>query len=304
MKKLLPGGRIARRDFRWGLTFVIPAVVFFAVFFFYPIGNALWTSFFSKDPLALGPADFVGLKNYIKIFHSSSFWNSLKATAIFGGGTTILFVVVSFVIALLITKTKRFQSMLEMTYFSPAIVSSVVAASIWMIIFSPSGIANQWVNIVAGTPGDVHGWLSDANMLRLSTILVYFWKYVGFFTILYISGLSSIPRSVYESAMVDGANAFQRLIYVTIPLIAPTIILVSILATIRTFRTFSVQYFFTQAGMPRGPINVIALNIYYRAIRDHKMGEGTAMSMILLAIMVTLSILQFRIGGRGDEITY
>lgn len=304
MSKYLPDGRIERRDLRWGLSFVLPAMIFFAVFFFYPIGNAFWTSFLDKDPLSLGPAEFVGLENYISIFNSGPFWNSLTATAIFGGGTTILFVVVSFFIALAITSTKRFQSFLEMTYFSPAVVSSVVAASIWMLVLSPRGIANQWINALLGTPGQTHGWLSSGNMLRLSTILVYFWKYVGFFTILYISGLSSIPKSVYESAEIDGANAWQRMIYVTLPLIKPTIVMVSILATIRSFRTFSVQYFFTQSGMPRGPINVIALNIYHKAIRQHNLGEGTAMSMILLAIMVTLSLVQLRVGGQGDELNY
>lgn len=285
------------------MTFVLPAVTFFGVFFFYPIGNALWTSFLDKDPLALGPPEFVGLENYISMFTSGSFWNSLKATAIFGGGTTVLFVVVSLFIALAISSTKRFQSFLEMTYFSPAIVSSVVAASIWMIVLSPRGIANQWVNAILGTPGTTHGWLSNGNMLRLSTIMVYFWKYVGFFVILYISGLASIPKTVYESARIDGANSWQRLAYVTLPLMKPTIVMVSILATIRSFRTFSVQYFFTQSGLPRGPINVIALNIYYKAIRQHNLGEGTAMSMVLLAIMISLSLVQLKMGGEGD-VTY
>ncbi|MFQ5795997.1 MAG: carbohydrate ABC transporter permease [Candidatus Bipolaricaulia bacterium] len=280
-----------------------PSLLFFGLFAFYPIANAIRVSLLKKDLLALGPAKFIGFKNYVSLFTSPDFWNSLKATAIFVGGTFSLLVVFSLLLAVFITSRRRLQTVLQLAYFSPAVVSSIVAASIWMLIFDPRGIANQWVNFVLNTPGVNHKWLASVGMIRLSTILVYFWKYVGFFTIIFVAGLSTIPKTLHESARIDGANSWQDFWHITFPLLRPTTLLVSIVAMIQCARTFSTQFFFTQSGTPRGPIDVITLNVYHTAIRDHQIGKASALSIILFLIMVLLSWLQFRI-ARSEKISY
>jgi multiple sugar transport system permease protein len=302
MHRELHGG-IERRKARWGWTFVTPALLFFALFSFYPIFNALYMSFFKKNLLSLAPPQFIGLKNYVYLFHSPDFWNSLKATAIFTAGTFSLLVVVSLVLAVFITSRRRFQQVMQMAYFSPAVVSSVVAASIWLLIFDPRGLGNQWINTIMNSPGVDHRWLASATMLRLSTILVYSWKYVGYFTIIFIAGLSSIPHTLHEAAKIDGASAWQNFWRVTFPLLKPTTLLVSVVSMIQCLRTFSTQYMFTQAGAPRGPIDVITLNVYNTAIRDHQIGRASALSIILFGIMLFLSWLQFKI-SRSEDVTY
>jgi multiple sugar transport system permease protein len=153
------------------------------------------------------------------------------------------------------------------------------------------------------TPGIDHKWLANSVMVQMSTMLVYFWKYVGYFTIIFIVGLASIPQSIYEAAKIDGANDWKNFWYITLPLLKPTTILVSIISMLQCLRTFSTQYLFTQGGAPLAPINVITLNIYYTAIRDHRIGRASAMSIILFVIMLLFTWVQFK-SSRADEISY
>jgi multiple sugar transport system permease protein len=168
-------------------------LIFFAIFSFYPILNAIYMSLFKKDLLSLRPAQFVGLKNYLYLFNSRQFLQSVRNSAIFSISTFLLLVIFSLFFAVLITNIKRFQKFFQMVFYSPAVLSSVVAAVIWLFIFDPRGLANQGLNFIASTRGVDYKWLASTNMLRLATVLVYFWKYVGYFTIIFIAGIGSIP---------------------------------------------------------------------------------------------------------------
>jgi len=292
-----------RRRARWGWAFVLPSLAFFGLFSFYPIFNAFYTSLFKQKLLSLAPPEYIGLGNYTYLLHSPTFWNSVRATAIFTACTFVLLVGVSLLLAAFIVSRKRVQKTLQMVFFSPAVVSSVVAAAVWLLIFDPRGLGNQVVNGIMQTPGVDHKWLASATMLQLSTVLVYFWKYVGYFTIIFIAGLASIPATLHEAARIDGAGSWQSFWKVSFPLLKPTIVLVSVMAMIQCLRTFSTQYVFYQAGAPRGPIDVIAFGIYNTAIRDHQIGRASAMSVILFCIMLFLSWMQFRV-SRSDDVSY
>jgi multiple sugar transport system permease protein len=294
---------IERRKARYGWSFVLPALAFFGLFSFYPIVNAFYTSLFKQKLLSLAPPEYIGFGNYVYLLHSATFWNSVRATAIFTACTFSLLVGVSLLLAAFITSRKRVQSVLQMVYFSPAVVSSVVAAAVWLLIFDPRGLGNYAVNTIMRTPGVDHKWLASAAMLRLSTVLVYFWKYVGYFTIIFIAGLTSIPTTLHEAAKIDGAGAWKDFWYVSFPLLKPTLVLVSVMSMIQCLRTFSTQYVFMQAGAPRGPIDVIAFGIYNMAIRDHQIGRASAMSVILFCIMLVLSWMQFRV-SRSEDVSY
>jgi multiple sugar transport system permease protein len=187
-----------------------------------------------------------------------------------------------------------------MALYSPAVLSSAVAALIWLLIFDPRGLANQALNLVANTPGIDHRWLSDATMVRVSTVIVYVWKYVGYFTILFVTGIGKIPQSVNEAAIIDGAGPLQRLFRITLPLLKPTTVLVSVMIFIQCLKTFSTQYLFTQRGAPLAPINVLTLNIYNTALRDQNLGRASVMSVLLFLFMLLLSWAQLRASKSGE----
>jgi multiple sugar transport system permease protein len=296
-----------KKQARWGLIFVLPAILFFSVFSFFPILNALYTSFFDKRVLSLAAPPFVGFGNYVYLFASTTagFWNSLRATFVFTVGTFIPLLVFSLIFAVFLTrfvggKTRGF---FQIAFYTPAVLSSVVAAAIWMLMFDPRGLANQWINTLFNTPGTDHKWLADSFMVQAATMLVYFWKYIGYFVILFITGLSAIPPAIYEAATIDGAGRWQSFWKITLPLLRPTVVLVSIMSMLQCLKTFSTQYIFTQSGAPQAPINVITLNIYRTGITNQRIGRASAMSLVLFIIMLLLTWLQFR-SSKSDEVEY
>ena len=296
---------IEKQQAKWGFAFTIPCLLFFAVFSFYPIISAFITSLTNRDAIKR-TWDFIGLDNYVYLFTQSNggfpLINSLKATGIFTIGTFIPMVVVSLILAVMIMQLRKpgQSKMFELAFYTPAVLSSVVAATIWMILFQPTGLFNQLSNFVMRSSGRDFQWLTNDNMLRISTIIVYFWKYIGYFTILFITGLASIPPTIYEAAIVDGSSRWHTFWKITLPLLKPTIMLVSIMAMLQCLKTFSTQYMFVQGGTAREPIDVITMNIYYTGVVNRRLGRSSAMSIILFVIMLFFTFLQFKT-QKGDE---
>ena len=132
---------------------------------------------------------------------------------------------------------------------------------------------------------------------------MYVWKYVGYFTVIFVAGIGAVPHTLHEAALIDGADRWQDFWHITFPLLKPTTLLVSVMAMIQCLKTFSTQYLFTTAGAPRQPINVLTLNIYYTAIKDHSIGRASAMSVLLFLVMLIFTWLQLRL-SRTEEVTY
>ena len=299
---------IEKRQARWGFAFTIPCLVFFAVFAFYPIISAFITSLTNRKAISRNYS-FVGLENYIYIFTKGnggySLLNSLRATLVFTIGTFIPMVVVSLFVAVLISQLRKpgHSKFYELCFYTPAVLSSVVAATIWMILFQPTGLVNQFSNYLMRTSGRDYQWLTSNNMLQVSTMIVYFWKYIGYFTILFITGLASIPSTLYEAVLVDGSSRWHSFWHITLPLLKPTVVLVSIMAMLQCLKTFSTQYMFVQGGTARAPIDVITMNIYFTGVNNGYLGRASAMSIVLFLIMLVFTALQFKFQS-GDDVDY
>jgi len=277
-------------------------VLFFSVFSLYPILYAIWTSFHNKKLLSLKPPKFIGFQNYAKVLSSPDFWNSVRASATFCLGVFLPIFIASLLLGVLIASQKKGRRIFQMALYSPAVLSSVVTASVWAIMFDPRGLANQFLNGIMGTPGVDHRWLADATMVQISTMLVYIWKMVGYFCILFVTGIGKIPVSVIEASIIDGAGPWQRLTRITMPLLKPTMALVSVMIFTASLKTFSTQYLFTQRGAPLRPINVLTLNIYNTAIVEQNLGRASVMSPLLFATLLLLSWLQIRAAGSGEDL--
>ena len=299
---------IEKRQARWGFAFTIPCLVFFAIFAFYPIISAFITSLTNRKAISRNYS-FVGLENYIYIFTKGnggySLLNSLRATLEFTIGTFIPMVVVSLFVAVLLSqlRTPGHSKFYELCFYTPAVLSSVVAATIWMILFQPTGLVNQMSNFLMMTSGRDYQWLTSNTMLQISTMIVYFWKYIGYFTILFITGLASIPSTLYEAALVDGSSRWHSFWHITLPLLKPTVVLVSIMAMLQCLKTFSTQYMFVQGGTARAPIDVITMNIYFTGVNNGYLGRASAMSIVLFLIMLVFTALQFKFQS-GDDVDY
>lgn len=296
-----PASGLEAKRSRWGWFFVGPAAVFFALFSAYPMANALWTSLHAKKLLSLRAPRFVGLRNYQRLLAAPEFWNSVRASLTFSIGVFVPLFIVSLLVAVLVASRKRGRRLYQMALYSPAVLSSVVTASVWLLLFDPRGLANQGLNAILGTPGIDHRWLSDAAMVQVSTILVYVWKLLGYYVILFVTGIGKIPVSVMEAATIDGANAAQKFFRITLPLLKSTIVLVSVLIIIGTLKSFSTQYLFAQRGAPIQAINVLTLNIYNTVLIEQDLGRASAMSILLFAGLLGISWLQIRASEAGGE---
>ena len=299
---------IERRQAIWGFLFTVPCLVFFAVFAFYPIISAFLTSLTNRKAISRNYS-FVGLENYVYIFTKGnggfSLMNSLRATLEFTIGTFVPMVVVSLFVAVLLSQLRKpgHSKFYELCFYTPAVLSSVVAATIWMILFQPTGLINQMSNYLMMTSGRDYQWLTSNTMLQVSTMIVYFWKYIGYFTILFITGLASIPSTLYEAALVDGSSRWHSFWHITLPLLKPTVVLVSIMAMLQCLKTFSTQYMFVQGGTARAPIDVITMNIYFTGVNNGYLGRASAMSIVLFLIMLVFTALQFKFQS-GDDVDY
>ncbi len=294
------GYSIERKKAHWGWFFVTPALIFFALFSLYPMLNALYNTFFNVKLLSRAKPAFVGLKNYKYILTSREFYQSLKATLYFTLMSFIPLTIFSFLFGLIIATRKRGLKVIQLMIYSPAILSSVVAALIWMLLFDPRGIANSVVNFICNTPGVDHKWLTSTTKLYFATSMIYFWKYIGYFTIIVVTGIAKIPTSVLEAATIDGANIFQTTRRVILPLLKPTTIMVSVVAMLNCMKSFSTQYLFTQRGAPTAPLNVLTLNIYQTAMRDRNISRACVMSFILFIIMMLLTVVRMKFSKEED----
>ncbi|MDD6840272.1 MAG: sugar ABC transporter permease [Spirochaetales bacterium] len=291
---------IERKKAKWGWFFVTPALVLFALFSLYPMLNALWNTFFNVKLLSTKKPNFVGLKNYVNVLSSSDFWASMKATIIFTLMSFIPLTLFSFIFGLILTTRKKGVKIMQLMIYSPAILSSTVAALIWLIMFDPRGIMNSIVNFICNTPGVDHRWLTNTSKLYMSTSMIYFWKYIGYFSIIVMTGIAKIPTSVMEAATIDGASARQTIFHIILPLLRPTTIMVSVVAMLNCMKSFSTQYLFTQKGAPNAPLNVLTLNIYQTAMRDRNISKACVMSIILFAIMMSLTVIRMKFSKEQD----
>jgi len=276
--------------------FLAPALALIAIFFFIPVAAALLLSFTDFDIYAVGDFDnarFVGIQNYARLLRDPMFWTALQNTfyfALVGGPLTVL---VSLGAALLVNaKLVRFKGLFRTIYFAPVVTTLVAVAVVWRyLLHARYGLLNYGMERVGLAPVD---WLGDPTWSMPAIILLSVWKNFGYNMIIFIAGLQSIPEQIYDSARIDGANRFQQLRYVTLPLLAPTFLFVGLLTMIGSFQLFAEPYVMTQGGPSNSTLSVVLL-MYEHGFRWWNLGYAAAIAFLLFAIMLAGTVLQLRL---------
>ena len=293
-------GLHARRA-TWGAVFVAPAMAFFALFSFYPTLNAIYLSLTRYD--LAHPPQFVGLGNYVHLANSSYFGDSLRITAEYSLGTAVPIWIVSLSLALVFNRPMRSREILKTLYFSPVVMSGIVVAMIWIILYNPNGLVNALLE--GALKPLLHKtnlfWLTDVDLAIPALVITSVWRSFGYYMVVFLAGLTAIPTEYYEAASIDGANGLQRLRFITLPLLKPTLLFVMVISLIGAFQSFGLQFVMTQGG-PNNATMVIALQIYQYAFLFQKMGEASAMSIVMFAIIMSITLLQVRL-LRGGSFT-
>ncbi len=282
-----------RRNNLLGWLFIAPPIVIFTVFIFAPMGVALFVSLHKWN--LLSSMKFVGFKNYIKMFHSDSFWNSLRVSLIYVLGTVPTSVIFAMILAILMNQKIYGLAFYRIMIYLPVITSMAAAAIVFQYLFEPEFGFINFVLTSVGLPK--MKWLNDPHQALFALIVVGIWKRVGYNTIILLAGLQAIPSVYYEAAKIDGANSYQVVRKITIPLLSPVTFFVTIMQIIASLKVFTSIVVMTEGG-PAGGTEAIPYYLYKNAFQYHKMGYASAVAYVLFAIIFIFTLLQFKFGEK------
>lgn len=265
--------------------FLLPAAIVLVIFFFIPFFQTITLSLMDYSN-SIYNAQFAGLDNYIKLFHSPIFYKVLLNTFIYLIVAVPILAIVPLFLAILLNRQIRGLTLYKILIYLPVIVSIVVAAIAFKWLYADEGILNF---IVTSFGLEKIGWLTDPNWALYSVIIVTIWKGIGYYMMIYLAALMSVPKELYEACEIDGAGFFTKHLTVTIPHIMPTIALVTTISAISAMKVFAEIYVMTKGG-PLNSSKTIVYYIYERAFENLDLGFASAMAVVLLVIVLLLSL--------------
>lgn len=279
---------LRRAESRWALWLLLPALAGIGFFTVLPTLGSFVLSFMQWD--LLGAPKWVGMANYQDLAGDPLFYRVMLQTGFFVLLYVVFDVLLALGLAIALNQRVRFQALYRTAYFMPVVTSMVAGAILWSWIFDPrSGLLNALLAVFHLGPVR---WLTDAHWALPSLVMVSVWKNLGYDMLLFLAGLQAVPGQQLEAASLDGANAWQRFRYVTLPLLGPSLVMVTMMATIRAFQTFDTVYLMTEGG-PHRSTTIIGFWLFQNAFTYFKLGKASALAYVLFAVLVALSGLQW-----------
>lgn len=287
-----------QRKKRIGGFLLIPTFLLMTAAVLFPLIFAFLLSLFNYTFLNPYLNSFVGLGNYIRVFHDPYFWNSLKITVFFVLMVVPLEFLLGYSTALVLSQNSiKFKSIFYFILTMPMVMSPVAVGLIWRMLLHPDlGIVNYLLNKIG--IGSVN-WFGSSKMALVTIVLVDVWQQISFMILLLMAGLTALPVSPFESATLDGANAFQKLIYIKTPLLMPIIIITILQRIITSFKTYDLVYILTSGG-PGISTDLISYNIYRTTFMGLDLSVASAVSYILLMVVLFITVILFR-SVQGDN---
>lgn len=281
--------------------FLAPALTAIFVFFFIPVISAFIISFTDFDIYAIGNYSkfrFTAFDNYIKLFDNALFWTALKNTLFFVVISGPLSIAVSLGAAMMLnSKLVKFKGIFRLIYFMPVVTTLVAVSIVWRFIYHPEfGLLNYGLSFLGIGKID---WLGDPAWSMPSIILLSIWKNFGYNMIIFIAGLQNIPEELYEAAEIEGANGWQRFIKITLPMLAPTTVFITIITMIGYFQLFAEPYIMTQGGPLDSTLSIV-LYMYQEGFRWWNMGYSSAIAFVLFVIILIGTMIQMWVQKRRE----
>ena len=289
---------IGRRTFvPW--LFLVPGLAVAVAFYLVPFANTLLLSF--TDARALGGGQLTGLDNYARLLDDSAFWLALRNTLLYVVVVVPFMVVLPLLLALLVEKELPGIGFFRAVFYSPVVASMVVVGLIWTWMLASDGLVN-WVLRTLRVVNEPVGFLTDAQLLLFASMFVTVWKGVGYYMVIYLAALASVPKELHEAAQVDGATPLRRFFSITVPTIRPTMLLIGVLSAIAATKIFAEIYVLSNgSGGPGGQAR--SLVMYIREVGlglGGEIGYASAISLVLFLVTIGFSLLFIR-ASRGEE---
>ena len=282
---------VARASRLTPYMFLAPAALVLAVALFYPICYMIYASFLDWNPSQrIGEAEFIGLRNYIKLFNDPNFRESLGVTLKFAAIVVTLEMFIGVGLALLLDRNIRGMSVLRTLFILPMMIAPIVVGLMWRYMYHPTvGIFNRTLRDWGFEPIP---WLSDGSWAFASVIIADVWQWTPFIFILSLAALQSLPSSAIEASKIDGATGWQQIIYIKLPLMLPVLIVTLLLRLIDSFKVLEVILVMTNGG-PGLSTEILSLRINRTASEFRELGEAAAMSNLLLIVLLILTFAMF-----------
>ncbi len=288
-----------RRKRRWG-KYVMPylfigvPMISSIVFLFIPMVVSFWWSL--NDYSGIQPPRFIGLQNYIELFTADRYFlRALRNTTVFVLLGMSLGPTLGLLTAILLNQKVKFQALFRTAYYLPVMTSLVVVSTIWVMLYNQNGLFNSILTAIGFQPVR---WLSNPSLALVSVAIASIWQGFGFETVIFLAALQSIPRELYEAAMMDGANGPQQFRYITLPSLRNVIAFVYVYGIIGSYQVFD-QIFVMTSG---GPVHSTSTVVYYlfSKFQDLRLGYASAIAYILFAILVVFSFIELRLSREKD----
>lgn len=269
---------------------ILPAMAGIVLFVIYPVLYLIKLSFFKYNLMNKSKSKFIGLDNFTQIFTREDFYVALMNTVIYTVGVVVITMLLSILISVWLNKKTRFNAIVQAGIFTPHIISIVSIALVWMLMMEPNhGMLNFALKALGLPPSK---WLQSSDSSMMSVIIVSVWHSIGYYTLLIVAALQSIPPSIYEAAALDNASKFKVFCKITLPMISPQLFFILIIMTIGSFKVFDTVKIMTGGG----PNNSTMTLVYYLyEFRTNNIGYASATGVVLMAIIALLTFVYFRL---------
>ncbi|CAM3220590.1 sugar ABC transporter permease [Paenibacillus lupini] len=289
-----------KRRYRFAYMMLTPGVILLIVFTFYPVIYGLPLAFTNYS--AVDTTDWVGFKNFDKAFHDPDFWISLKNSLLYVIVVPVI-QILSILMAVLVNNKLRFVQFFRVAYFIPVVTSMVAAAIAWKWVFEEQGILNYFLETL-GVIDEPISFMAEPKLALYGVMCVTIWKGLGYYMMIYLAGLQSIPSELQEAARIDGAGWLQVIWRITIPLLMPFVLLCSLMSVMGAIRVF--DEIFVMHGPKGDPVSstlVTSVYTYKLAFQDFNFGYSAAVGLVVSLLIMVLTILLFRYTRKGG-LTY
>lgn len=273
-----------------GYAFILPNLIGYTIFVFIPVIFSFVLSVMSWDG-SKKPMQFVGLANFAEIFGDRVFRGTLTHTIVYAVMTVIPTLILALLLAVLLNNKLKGVAIFRTAFYFPYIASIVAVGAVWNMLFQPDfGPVNEILKFIG--IGNPPRWVVDKNWAMVAVAIVSVWKYMGYYMIVYLAALQGISSSLYEAASIDGANGWQKLWRITVPMLTPTTFFVMIMLTIQCFKVFDLVYVMTGGG-PGNATKTLVNYIYEKAFTSWEFGPASAGAIVLFVIVLVITLIQF-----------
>ena len=274
-----------------GWMLIMPALLHLAVFALWPVGHVVYMSL-HRWPLLGNEQTYVGLTNFTLLLSDKAYWHAMLNSAVFTLTVPVSLVLSLGLASLLAQQMLRLRGLLRTLYFIPVITSTVAVAMVFSWVYHPEfGLLNYGLGRL-GIDGP--NWLGDPRTALPALMIMSIWKGLGYNIVIYLAGISAIPGDLYEAALIEGANGWQRFWHVTVPLLKPTTVFLAVTGIIGSFQVFTAVYTMTEGGPVRST-DVVVYHIFRSAFERFHLGYASAQALVLFALILAITLLQVKL---------